>query len=133
MPVTRALAYRARRFVTGVLVTGALVTAVLAMVSTSVPRAHAQSDSSASMTGAARDLFQEGVRAGREGRWEEARTAFELSNYSRMRVNKDKERVRGPKPKLKPTSFVVELTPLVAQAFNVRHLVNREISTQAAA
>ena len=31
------------------------------------------------MTGAARDLYQDGLRAAQEGRWEEARVAFERS------------------------------------------------------
>lgn len=41
--------------------------------------ATAQSAPEASLTGAARELFRDGVQAAEEGRWEEARDAFERS------------------------------------------------------
>src|SRR5690606_12666677 len=64
----------------------ALALAVLAAVPSYAGPARAQGSESASLVGAARGLYREGVRAGGEGRWEDARSAFERSYELAPRV-----------------------------------------------
>lgn len=64
----------------------ALALAVLAAVPSYAGPARAQGSESASLVGAARELYREGVRAGGEERWEDARSAFERSYELAPRV-----------------------------------------------
>lgn len=59
--------------------TRVLALAIALSVALGATDARAQSGSGASLTGAARDLFREGVQAAEAGRWEDARAAFERS------------------------------------------------------
>ncbi|UJR82960.1 hypothetical protein [Sandaracinus amylolyticus] len=59
--------------------TRVLALAIAWAVTLGAAGAQAQSGSGASLTGAARDLFRDGMQAAEAGRWEDARAAFERS------------------------------------------------------